>query len=498
MRIYFGYPDSFFKDKNFRLKDLFLREIGVKYETVPVEVRRKLLSLLDNLEQKSYLYLNGIVYDAIDILEFAFFSLSIEDLQEIVLPGYLYGKSTFLIRNLFDNLLERRVSVYYDFNFFSQKTLVVNIGYKKTSLSIGGKLITILPVGEYHFVDILGNYLFNRFILEVGISNRDLRKKGERGKLLDKFRSFAGQVLFKNRKEIFLENFRYKRSIEKEEVRLAISPYTGLCNYGDFIEKPVDISSSVVLSLYSYEELFRERAPIEKIILIGRLTFPFEDVLGKIFPIPIEKLDGKEMIGLSAVNPIFKVSLRKIDFPLDGRFPNLKIPSLDSSDEINVSLLRKYYNKQDLKGIFLIEKLTEKQLSDKEKEQFIFELLSILKRSSYRTKESILYLNYAISALSKLDIPENLFQKVLEEMIEKAFNWFLPIETKMNILYFCYKFSDKLKDERFKIFLPLLLTYIRDKKLTEGERNFIRTAVETTFSKIKISLRGQDEISRIS
>ena len=77
-------------------------------------------------------------------------------------------------------------------------------------------------------------------------------------------------------------------------------------------------------------------------------------------------------------------------------------------------------------------------------------------------------------------------------MVDKAFNWFLPFETKMNILYFCYRFADRIKDERFKVFLPLLLTYIRDKKLTEGERNFIRTAVESIFKLDFYRYKGEE------
>lgn len=481
MRVYLGYPDSFSSEGSFRLKDLFLNEIGVDYETVPVEVKRKLLSLLDNLEQKEYIYLGSIIYDAIDVLEFALFSISAENFEEIILPGYLYGKSTFLIRNLFKNSFNRRFSIYYDFNFFSPETIVVNVGYRRTSISIGGKLLAILPLGEYHFVDILGSYLFNRFLVEKGLSNRNLRKSGLRGVLLDRFRGLAGQILFKGRRKFFLEELGYGRSISAEEIFLAISPYTGFSNYGDFIEKPVDIASSIVLSLYNYEEVFKERPPIRSAVLIGRLTFPFKEVLQRIFPIPVQEIDEKEFLNLSVVNPVFKVSIKKVDFPADSRALNFKTPDSSPEEGADILLLRKYYNRQDLRGIFLIERLTENQLDDKEKEQFIFELLSILKRSTYRTKEDILYLNYAIAALSKVNIPGELFQKVLDEMVDKAFNWFLPFETKMNILYFCYRFADRIKDERFKVFLPLLLTYIRDKKLTEGERNFIRTAVESIF-----------------
>jgi hypothetical protein len=67
-------------------------------------------------------------------------------------------------------------------------------------------------------------------------------------------------------------------------------------------------------------------------------------------------------------------------------------------------------------------------------------------------------------------------------MVQKAFNWLLPLRTKLNILYFCYRFADKIKNTDLKVFPPLLLSYIRDKKLSEGERNFVRTAAESIYA----------------
>ncbi|MEO2068415.1 MAG: hypothetical protein ABGX27_02775 [Desulfurobacteriaceae bacterium] len=480
MRVYFGYPESVSLDGTFKIKDLFLKEVGIDYETVPIEVKRKLLSILDNLDKTKYLYLGNIYYDAIDILEFALFGVSASSFREIILPGYLYGKPTFLIRNLFRNSFTRNFSIYYDFNFFNRETLVVNIGYKKTSVSIGGQFVVIIPIGEYHFVDGLGNYLFNRYLLEKRISNTQLRKEGLRGIVLDKFRSFAAKVLFKGSRVIEFDD--YKREISEEEIKLAISPYAGETNYGDFVEKPKDLSSSIVLSLYSFEETFKERPPVKEIVLIGRLTFPFKEVLQKIFPIPVKEFKEEELLKASLLNPVFRTVLKKIDFGLDKgqrTFFSCKGEKMDFS----LKALRGLFNKRDLKGLYVIEKLVQEQesLGKEEREKFILELLSILKRCTLRRKEDILYLNYSIAALSKVSIPEKFFQKVLDEMVSKAFNWQLPFETKMNILYFCFRFKEKIRDERIKVFLPLLLTYIRDKKLSEGERNFIRTAVSSIF-----------------
>jgi len=484
LKVYLGYPLSISSDGTFKIKDLFLKEVGVDYKTVPIEVKRKLLSILDNLDRAKYLYLGNVYYDAIDILEFALFSVSANSFREIILPGYLYGKPTFLIRNLFRNSFTRNFSIYYDFNFFDKKTLVVNIGYKKTSVSIGGQLITVVPIGEYHFVDGLGNYLFNRYLLERGISNTDLRKEGLRGIVLDRFRSFAAKVLFKGSRSIKFNG--YKREISEEEVRLAISPYTGRTNYGDFVEKPKDLSSSIVLSLYSFEETFKERPSVREIVLIGRLTFPFKDVLQNIFPIPVKEFKEEEFLKASLLNPIFRTVLKKIDFGL-GKEQRTFFSYEREKIDFSLQTLRGFFNKRDLKGLYVIEKFVQEQesLSKEERGKFILELLSILKRCTLRRREDILYLNYSIAALSKVSIPEKLFQKVLDEMVSKAFNWQLPFETKMNILYFCFRFKEKIKDERIKVFLPLLLTYIRDKKLSEGERNFIRTAASSIFENLK-------------
>ncbi|TCK06672.1 hypothetical protein [Phorcysia thermohydrogeniphila] len=481
MRLYLGYPESLSSYGRFKLKDLFLEEVNVDYLSVPVEVKRKLLSLLENLEQKAYIFIGNVIYDAIDILEFALFSCEPRSVKELVLPGYLYGKPTFLIRNLFEKTFASKVSIYYDFNLFPPETLVLNVGYTKSSFSLGGIFLSVIPVGEFHMVDLLGNYLFNRFILEKGISNTELRKKGLRGELLDRFRSFAGKILFKGLKRVELQEYGYSREVSPKEVDLVLSPLTGSSNYGDFVERAVDLASALVLSLYQFEEILRERPKVKEVAVIGRLKFPFIKVLQRIFPVPVREVSEEELLSRSPLNRNFKVHLRRVDFPSYRELFGCETEAFGVS-EVSIKDLRYFFNKRDLRGVKLIEELTGRDLSRKELESFVYELLYIMKRSSFRTKEEIAYLNHAIVALSRLSIPEELFDKVLEEMAQKAFNWLLPLKTKLNILYFCYRFADKIGDTDLKVFPPLLLSYIRDKKLSEGERNFVRTAAQSIYA----------------
>jgi len=481
LRLYLGYPESLNFWRKFKLKDLFLEEVNVDYLSVPVEVKRKLLSLLENLEEKSYIFIGNVIYDAIDILEFALFSCEPKSVKEVVLPGYLYGKPTFLIRNLFEKTFASRVSIYYDFNLFPPETLVFNVGYTRSSFSLGGTFLSVIPVGEFHMVDLLGSYLFNRFLLEKGISNTELRRRGVRGELLDCFRSFAGKVLFKGLKRIELHEYGYSREINRREVDLVLSPITGSSNYGDFVERAVDLASAVVLSLYQFEEILRERPRVKEVAVIGRLKFPFVKVIQRIFPVPVREIKEEELLYRFPVNRNFKVHLKRVDFPVYRELLSCETETFSVS-EVSIRNLRYFFNKKDLRGVQLIEKLTERDLNRKELESFVYELLYIVKRSSFRTKEEIAYLNHAIAALSRLQIPEELFDKVLDEMVQKAFNWLLPLRTKLNILYFCYRFADKIKNTDLKVFPPLLLSYIRDKKLSEGERNFVRTAAESIYA----------------
>ncbi len=480
MRVYIGYPDSCSPAGRFRIKDLFVDELNIDYSTLPVEVRRKLLALLENLDRRSYIFMGEVVYDAIDVLEFALFSLPVRELKEVVLPGYLYGKPTFLMRSLFEGSFGVTPRFFYDFNLFGSDALVVNVGYSRSSLTVGGEFVVSIPVGEFHFVDLLGNYLFNRFILERGISNTWLRKSGKRGELLDKFRTEAARLLFKGKTCVEVNEFGYRRSVDREEVTRVLSPLTGSLTYGDYVERPFDISSSLVYLLYLFEEEFRYRPNVRKVFLLGRLTFPFEEVVSRIFPLKVEKVSPDELLDKPLENVCSRAVFRRFDFPSGkrGAFGGFHV---DGPTDVSLESLKRYFNSRNLFGVKVIEMLAQKTLEETTLERFIYELLFIVKRSSFRKKEDILYLNSAIAALSKLDIPEQLFRRVVEELEKKAFNWLFPLETKLNILYFCYRYRDRLKNSSLKVYPPLLLSYIRDKRLTEGEKNFVRTAAAAIF-----------------
>jgi hypothetical protein len=211
------------------------------------------------------------------------------------------------------------------------------------------------------------------------------------------------------------------------------------------------------------------------------LKSPFIKVIQRIFPLPVREVKEEELLSLSPVNRNFKVHLKRVEFPNYRELPAVEADPI-APTEVSVRNLRLFFNRKDLRGVRLIEELTEGSLSGKELESFVYELLYIMKRSSFRSREEIAYLNYAIAALSRLTIPEELFDKVLEEMARKAFNWLLPMKTKLNILYFCYRFAEKIKNTDLQVFPPLLLSYIRDKKLSEGERNFVWTAAKSIYS----------------
>lgn len=479
MRVYLGYPESYLSDKSFKLKDSFLSEVGVDYSSVPVEVKKKLLSLLENIDKRDYLFLGDVFYDGIDVLEFALFPVEPHSFDEVILPGYVYGKSTFLIRNLFKNSFGKRISVFYDFNLFNKRTVVVNVGYTKTSLSLGGELLFILPFGEFHLVDTLGNYLFNRFIGETGVSNATLRREGLRGTILDLCRSCGARLLFGRTDKVEIPYFGYSRKVSISEVRLAITPVVGNTRFGEFITGLSDFSSSLITALYSYEELVRERLKVERVVLVGRLRWPFLDVISQVFPVSVEEFLGRELLSLSVVNRNFKIPVRS--FSPEKSVPRV-VPVEEFPQEVSLESLRRYFNSRDPKGIGVIEKLSEERLTDRSLVSFVYELLSVLRRCSGRSSVEIAYLNSAISALSRLDIPEFLFNKVERELSEKAFNWNLPFETKLNILYFCHRFRDRLQTSPLSVFPPLMLSYIRERRITEGEKNFVRTVAEGFFT----------------
>jgi len=477
LRLYLGYPDSATAIEKFRLKDRFLSEVSVDYSSVPVEVKKKLLSMLDNVDRKDYLFIGEVFYDGIDLLEFALFSVNVRDYDELLLPGYLYGKPTHLIRNLLKGTFGKRLSVIYDFNLFNGQTVVVNVGYTKSSLSLGGKLLTVIPLGEFHFVDFFGNYLFNRFVGQTGISNAKLRKEGLRGELLDRCRSQAARILFKRSTTLSIPQFNYSREVPGEEVELALSPLTGSSNYGELVEEVSDFSSAVVNSLYRYEELFRERPKVKEVVVIGRLTEPFERSLRRIFPVKVRRVSEEELLKREVESPNFKVAVEKPHFK--GEVLRAK-PLNVKKVEGGLRELRHLFNRRDLKGLSIIERLTEKA-EGKELEDFVYELITIIRRSSFRTKEEVAYLNHSIAALTKLELTESLFEKAVKEIEKQALNWQLPFETKVNILYFCHRNSKRLRGSALEAFPFLMLTYIRDKKVSEGEKNFVRTVCEKFY-----------------
>jgi len=478
LRVYLGYPESYLPTESFKLKDNFLSEVGVDYASVPVEVKKKLLSLLENIDKRDYLFLGDVFYDGIDVLEFSLFPVEPHSFDELILPGYVYGKPTFLIRNLFKNSFGKKVSVFYDFNLFNDRTVVINVGYTKTSLSLGGKLLFILPFGEFHLIDTLGNYLFNRFLGETGVSNAILRKEGLRGTLLDFCRSCGARLLFERTDRIEIPHFGYSRKVSRGEIRLAVTPVVGNTRFGEFITGLSDFSSALITALYSYEELFRERLKVERVVLVGRLRWPFLEAISQIFPVAVEEFSGREFLSMSVVNRNFKIPVRS--FSAEKSVPRV-LPVEELPEEISLESLRRYFNSRDPKGIGVIEKLSEGQLTDKLLVSFIYELLSVVRRCSGRSSVEIAYLNSAISALSRLDIPDFLFEKVERELSEKAFNWNLPFETKLNILYFCHRFRDRLQSSLLSVFPPLMLSYIRERKVSEGEKNFVRTVAESFF-----------------
>ncbi len=479
MKVYLGYPLSYTNDREFKLKDNFLQEIGVDYLSVPVEVKKKLLSLLESVDKKNFLFIGEVFYDGIDLLEFALFPLEPHSFEEVILPGYVYGKSTFLIRNLFKNSFGKKISIYYDFNFFSKESVVINIGYTKSSVSLGGELLFVLPFGEFHLVDVLGNYLFNRFLGETGISNATLRKEGVRGNVLDICRSSAARLLFGRSNRVEIPLFNYSREVPEWEVELVLTPIVGNARFGESIRSPSDFSSSLILSLYTYEELFRERLKVQEVIIIGRLRWPFVKAVSGVFPVKVRELSGKELLSLSPVNRNFKLPVRKFSQEKSV----VRAPLIESQpEEFSLSALRRHFNSRNPNGVGIIEKLAKANQSRKNLISFIYEILTIMRRSSPRNTTDIAYLNSSIAALSQIEIPDELFKKVERELTDKAFNWNLPFETKLNILYFCNRFKDRLQNSKLSVFPPLMLSYIRERKLAEGEKNFIRTVAEVFFT----------------
>ncbi|OMH40762.1 hypothetical protein [Desulfurobacterium indicum] len=482
MKLYIGYPESCTENEKFKIKDLFLKEVNVSYDSIPIEVKKKLLSLLDFLKEKDYIFIDNVHYDASDILEFALFGIKNRKIEHIILPGYTYGKPTFIIRETLktiSNNIKNNINIYYDFNLFSEETLVINIGYRKTSISIGGKFLSVIDIGEFNFIDVFGNYLFNRFLKDKGMSNVYLRKTGKRGRYLDRFRGIGARILLKRCNKVILKDENYNRTVNKEEIKLGLSILTGQTNFGEFTLSITDLSSAIVNILYSYEEVERQKPTIKNIVIIGRIAHLYQEPIERIFGLHTEIITPQELLNRSISNFRSRIIFQKIETKYNtGDYSDIEM-EIDEKENFKDYLfsLRRYFRDRDIKGVKIIERLTETNLSNYEKETFINELLTIGRITSFKDTKMIPYIDYIISALSKINIPEHLLPEVENYIKKVAFRWSLPLKTRMNIIYFCYKHKDVLKDrEWFKVLLPLTITWIRDKKLSEGERQFIRAA----------------------
>ncbi|WP_456436984.1 hypothetical protein [Desulfurobacterium sp.] len=484
MRLYLGYPESYADERTFKLKDLFLKEVNVSYDSIPVEVKKKLLGLLDSLKEKDYVFINDIYYDASDILEFALFGIKNRKIERVILPGYTYGKPTFIIRESLKTILGKKkndINIFYDFNLFTEETLVINIGYRETSLSIGGNFLSVINIGEFNFIDVFGNYLFNRFLRDMKISNVSLRKEGKRGEYLDKFRAMGARVLLKRSDEVCVKEENYRRRVSDEEVKMALTPLAGQVNFGEFTPEITDLSSAIVNALYAYEEEKREKPVIKKIAIIGRIANLYRETVERIFGLPPEIVNSQELLKKEVINCKNRISFHRMKTKYNGKsYSEIEdLPVKRRSFKELLFELRKDFRKRDVTGVKIIETLTEMNLNSYEMRTFINELLTMVRIASFKDAKMIPYIDYIIAAFSKIEIPEDLFCEVENYIKKVAFRWNLPLKTRMNIIYFCYRHREKLQGkEWFKILLPLTITWIRDKKLTEGERQFIRTGTE--------------------
>ncbi|WP_457567467.1 hypothetical protein [Desulfurobacterium sp.] len=484
MNLYIGYPESFTDEESFKIKDVFLKEVNVSDKLIPVEVKKKLLGILNALKEKDYIFINDIHYDASDILEFALFRIKNRHLKRVVLPGYTYGKPTFIIREILKTIFEKRendIEICHDFNLFSDETLVINIGYRETSLSIGGDFLSVVNIGEFNFIDTFGNYLFNRFLKDTGISNVSLRKEGKRGKYLDRFRACGARILLKRTTEVRIDEEKYCREVDDKEVKEALTILTGQANFGEFISEVADLSSAMIHALYAYEEEKKTKPPVKKIVIIGRIGNLYAETIERIFGFSPEIVSPQNLLKLSVFNKKSRMHFQRIKIKYDGRKSRYSVSQINIHNDFkrNIIILRDKFRKKEIDGVKIIEVLTETRLTPDELKTFTNELLTMGRILSFKDSKMLPYIDYIIAALSKIDIPEELFAEVEAYIKKLAFRWNLPLRTRMNVLYFCYKHREKLKQKNwFKILLPLTITWIRDKKLTEGERQFIRTATE--------------------
>jgi len=481
LRLYLGYPESVADGFSFKIKDTFLKEIGIDYRDIPVEVKKKLLGVLNFLKETDFIFIDEVKYDASDILEFSLFPLKDKNIDTVILPGYTYGKPTFIVREAFKTVFNKRVNIYHDFNFFPEDTVVVNIGYRETSISICGKFLTVVDVGEYDFIDTFGSYLFNRFLMERKISNVELRKSGKRGIYLDRLRGNGARILFGRTDTVNFEEENYVRKISETELELALSTLTGKVNFGEIVIDITDLSSAAVNALYLFEEKEKLKPKVKRVVLIGRIAHLYRPVFERIFGIPPEIVEPAVFLEKQPLISQTRVNFGRFFKGYKGYDYYEVVEEMGEKEEDFERLLfdlRKAFKNRDLKGLNLIKILSERELKEREKERFINELINISKLATFKQKVDLLYIDYLISAFSKLDIPDFLFTKV-ENFIKKlAFRWNIPLKTRMNIIYFCYRYREKLKDkEWFKILLPLTVTWIRDKKLSEGERLFIRNVL---------------------
>ena len=65
--------------------------------------------------------------------------------------------------------------------------------------------------------------------------------------------------------------------------------------------------------------------------------------------------------------------LKRVDFPVYRELLSCETETFSVS-EVSIRNLRYFFNKKDLRGVQLIEKLTERDLNRKELESFVYEL----------------------------------------------------------------------------------------------------------------------------
>ena len=461
MRVYAGFPSVVSKSKEARIRDFHSGEL-------PTEAEKKLLSLLENLSQEELFFTKERSFSPLEVLESLVERVSEGGkVKELIVPSYASN---------FKALEKRFLRVVKDYELFGEETLLLNVGFTKTSLSLGGRLVTIVPLGHYHFVDALGNYLFNRAVAELSLSNAQLRREGIRGELLKRFREEAEEILIGEKHKIEVLEIGYGRKIPSDEVSDALSHLLGRVNYGDVLLSKNSLSAFVVSALYRYEEKLRERFKLKEVVAIGAFNSFIEEALRRIIPLKVKKLTPKELLLLKPESKkgkrfvyFEKLSPPKELSPTDGDYRVAKKEERELLRE-----LRTLFKKRDLKGLALIEELSRSTL-----EEVVYELLSIVKRCSFKDEREVAYLNYAVAALSRMEIDKKLLPLVVKEMERVAFVWEFPLETMENILYFCHAQKEAITGTRLERYPFVFQTYARSLNLTEGEKAFLRSVASS-------------------